>query len=83
MYNEKEISWFHQVGQKPPEHTPHGDANEIRSNMRELKPKSWHMEGNKLIGMTEMGPIVQMLPTNYICKGTDKSGLPIPEKIKL
>lgn len=66
----------------PPATYPHGTEEDIRNNLRQLKPDSWRMEGNKLIGMTDMGDLVQYLPTDYICKGTDDNGLPILEKIK-
>lgn len=61
----------------------HGTEDDVRAKMTQLKPNSWRLEGNKLIGMTDMGPLVQTIPTDYICKGTDKRGLPILEKVVL
>jgi hypothetical protein len=69
--------------QKPlPNIKAHGYPDEIRENLRPLKPKTWHLEGNKLIGETEMGPLVQFIPTNYILLKTDEDGLPVFKKIQ-
>jgi hypothetical protein len=51
--------------------------------MRELLPHTWKLEGNKLTGMTEMGPLVQMIPTDYVLKGMDDSGKPIFAKVEI
>lgn len=75
--------WFQKMGFDPPTRQGHGTTSEIRDNLVNLKPHSWYMEGNKLIGQTEMGPLTQFLPTDYICRGTDNQGLPILEKVVL
>lgn len=55
----------------------HGTQDDIRANLKPLKAQSWRMEGNKLIGQTDMGELVQSIPTDYICLGIDNRGLPI------
>lgn len=61
----------------------HGTPEEIQANMKQLLPNDWRMEGNKLIGRTEMGELVQYIPTDYVLVGSDEKGLPIFQKIVL
>lgn len=83
-YYHPDSDYFREVlGVTPPSATAHITDEEITKNMRQLLPNSWHLEGNQLIGQTEMGRLVQSIPTNYICEGTDDKGLPILTKIKL
>jgi len=79
----KTLKEFSRWGKTPPEHIPHGNADDVRQNLKRLKPNSWHMEGNQLIGETEMGPLCQFLPTDYICLGTDSEGMPKLKKIEI
>lgn len=80
-YYHPQHDFFTKRNLPPPTTVSHGLEDDISKKLVELKPNSWRLEGNKLIGDTEMGPLVQFIPTNYICKGTDDSGLPILEKI--
>ncbi len=66
-----------------PEAIPHGTPDDISNEMKKLMPSSWHLQGNKLIGKTEMGTLVQTIPTDYILTGTDSSGLPVFTKVVL
>lgn len=61
----------------------HGTEQEIQENMKQLLPNSWKLEGNRLIGKTELGNLVQTIPTDYILEGTDSEGLPKFRKIVL
>ena len=61
----------------------HGTDEEIRKNLKPLKPSEWRLEGNELIGMTDMGELRQTIPPDYICYGVDDSGLPILKKVVL
>lgn len=81
--DDKTAKQFERWGKNPPSHTPHGLPDDIRASLQRLQPRNWRLEGNKLIGMTDMGPLVQYIPTNVICLGSDEKGLPILEKIKL
>lgn len=79
--NEKQSKEYEKWNVTPPTSQPHGTDDERLSAMQELKPNSWRMEGNKLIGQTNWGQLVQYVPTDYLLKGTDAQGLPIFEKI--
>lgn len=78
----KILKEFERWGKTPPTSEAHGTEEDVRNNMIKLRPKTWVLEGNKLIGHTEHGPVVQYLPTNYICTGVDDDGLPKLQKIK-
>lgn len=69
------------LDQAAPKATAHGTEEDIREKLVTLKAHSWKMEGNKLTAQTEMGPLVQYIPTDYICAGTDDKGLPILTKV--
>lgn len=77
--NQKEM--YERWGKTPPTSEPHGTPEEIAKNMVKLKPTSWRQEGNKLIGETPMGPLVQFIPTDMLLMGTDEKGLPILQKM--
>lgn len=74
---------FERWGKTPPSSQSHGTEDEIRANLTKLQPKNWVLEGNQLKGVTDWGPLVQTIPSNYICVGTDEDGLPKLQKIKL
>lgn len=80
-YYHPQSSFFKNYNLPAPSTATHGSIDDIKASMTQLKPSSWHMEGNKLVGQTEMGPLINYLPTDVICRGTDKNGLPILEKI--
>lgn len=66
---------------EPPTTSTHGTESEVEGNLKQLMPSSWRLEGNQLIGQTEMGPLVQTIPTSHILTGTDKKGLPTFRKV--
>lgn len=74
---------FQRWGKEPPAHFPHGTTDEIRANLKQAKCTNWRMEGNKLMADTDFGPLVQIIPTNYICHGTDDKGMPILVKLNV
>lgn len=80
---ERESAEYEKWGKLPPTVEGHGTDEDIRNNLKKLVPSSWRLEGNKLIGQTEFGELVQTIPTDYICHGIDKEGLPILKKIVL
>lgn len=66
---------------KAPEHIEHGlNIDDVKDVLVELRPNEWRLEGNTLIGKTDMGEIRQTIPTDYICTGTD-NGLPVLKKV--
>jgi len=81
-YYHPQTDQYRKWGLEPPETIPHGTEGEIKEKLTRLKPNSWRLEGNKLIGETEMGPLVNFIPTDYILTGT-KNGLPIFKKIDM
>lgn len=81
--SEQTTKEFSRWGKPLPTSQGHGTTDDIRQSLTKLKPNSWRMEGNKLIGMTEMGELAQFLPTNYICKGSDDAEMPILVKLDL
>lgn len=85
MYNDAELKQFDKLGIKRPEHSSHGvTPNELGERLRRLNIRNWRLEGNQLKGMTDMGPFVQTIPSNYILVGTDENtSLPIFRKVVL
>ena len=82
-YYHPDTDFFTKRNLTVPSSTPHGLDEDIREKIKAVKPTSWRMEGNKLIGQSELGEVAQYISTEYILKGTDKEGLPILEKIVL
>ena len=78
---EREEAEYKAWGKLPPTREGHGTDEDIRNNLKRLMPSSWRMEGNELIGMTEWGELRQTIPTDYICVGTTKDGLPDLQKV--
>lgn len=77
MHSEQELRWFDRHNKRRPESISHGvGPDDIANRMRQLKPHSWKLRGNQLIGMTDMGPLAQTIPTDRILVGTDEHGLP-------
>lgn len=76
-YYHPQSDFFRRFNMPAPSTISHGLEEDIKEKLTELKPNSWRLEGNKLIGETEMGPLVNFIPTNYILEGTDDNGLPI------
>lgn len=84
MFSEDQLKWYDKHSKARPTHIAHGVTSEnINEHMQELRPSKWRLEGNKLIGETVMGPLVQTIPTNVILKGVDNSGLPIFAEVEL
>ena len=80
-YYHPDTDTFRKLGMPIPKSFAHGTDEDIRSKLKPMQFKNWHTEGNLLIGDGPEGRMVQKIPTNYICKGTDDRGLPILEKI--
>lgn len=82
-YYHPDTDFFVKRNLPAPTAVPHGFDEDIREKLKAQKPTEWRLEGNKLIGKTEMGDVAQYIGTDYILKGTDENGLPILEKIVL
>lgn len=83
-YHHPDEDYFNKIlDAAPPTVSTHGTDDDIRANMKQLLPSSWRLEGNQLIGMTEMGELRQTIPIDHILIGTDQKGLPIFRQVIL
>jgi hypothetical protein len=83
-WSEDQLKWYDKQGKARPTHISHGvNADELHEHMRQLKPHKWRLHGNMLEGETDMGMLVQRIPTDYILEKTDDNGLPVFRKIEL
>lgn len=82
--DQKQTDWYARKGLTPPSHTSHGlTADDISKELKQLKPHSWRLEGNRLIAKTEMGELVNHIDPSYILTGVDKNNLPTFKKVSL
>lgn len=86
-YYHPDTDFWRKYNVAPPEATSHQVVDTFESplseKLKQLLPNSWKLEGNKLSGMTEMGELVQFIPTDYILIGKDSRGLPVFQKVVL
>lgn len=82
-YYHPQTDFYRKYKLDPPESISHGTEEAIRDKMEKLQPTTWRQEGNKLIGKTPQGELVNFIPTNYLLQGTDDDGLPILKEIDL
>lgn len=76
LYSDGYLAWFDKHGLERPSHMDHLSVDDIEKHLRQIKPRNWRLEGNRLLADTDMGPLVQTIPTNYVLEGTDANGLP-------
>lgn len=67
----------------PPSVSPHGTEEDLRDKLKPLKLHSWRQEGNLLIAQSDMGQVVNHIPTDTIMTGLDNNGLPIFAKVTI
>jgi hypothetical protein len=83
-WSESQLKWYDRHNKARPTHISHGvNTEDLDAHMKQLMPNTWRLEGNTLIGETEMGPLVQQIDPEYILSGTDEKGLPIFTKVVL
>lgn len=75
--------WYIKNDLTPPSSVAHGTEEDIQSKLKPLMPNSWRLEGNQLIGFTEMGKLSQTIPTSHILVGSDEKGYPIFRKVEI
>jgi len=80
-YYHPDTDLYRKLGIEAPDSTLHGTEEEIKEQMSKYTPINWKLSGNKLIAYTEIGKVMQKIPTDYICYGIDEKGLPILKKI--
>jgi len=56
--------------------------DDIASKLKPLNPQNWRQSGNRLIADTEIGEVVNIIPTDYILTGV-KDGKPVLTKISV
>ena len=80
-YFHPQSDFFRKFNMPAPESISHGTIEDVTDKLEKVKPHSWRLEGNKLIAKTEIGELVNFIPTNYILTGEDSEGLPIFRKV--
>lgn len=76
-------SFYRKHGVEPPKSIPHGiTPEELAEKLKPLKLSNWRQEGNRLIADTPMGPLVNVIPTDYLLTGIDDNNLPVLTKIE-
>lgn len=83
QYYHPDTDFIRKLGAAPPTAEAHGTEEDIAKNLKQLLPNDWRLEGNKLIGRTEMGSLVQEIDPAYILTGTDEKGLPVFRRVVL
>jgi hypothetical protein len=71
------------LGITPPTSQGHGTEADIRANMQRATPIRWFQRGNELVADTDLGEVVNLLPTDIHLTGVDDRNLPILTKMVL
>jgi hypothetical protein len=80
--NNKDDRWYTSRGLTPPEHISHGlTVDDISKRVVNVNARNWRAEGNRLIADTDVGPLIQFIPTSHIFTGIDDQGLPTFRKL--
>lgn len=82
-YKVPDHDWYAKRQLKPPEAVTHGTDEDIRSNLKPLKTWGWKLSGNILSCETDMGPLSQTIPPDYILLGEDVNGKPKLKKVEV
>ena len=80
-YYHPEADFLRKYNIPSPETISHGTELDVQDKLKAPDILSWRLEGNRLIAETEMGPIVNLIPSDRIMTGLDDKGLPILAKI--
>jgi hypothetical protein len=68
---------YEALGVEPPKHEDHGTDQDIRNNMQRATPIRWFQRGNELVAETELGELVNFIPTDMQLTGVDENNQPI------
>jgi len=82
-YQPEDTEFIKSLEADAPKFTVHGLPEDIRQRLRTAKTWNWKLNGTELSCETDLGPLVQQIPPNYVCHGTDAKGMPILKKINL
>jgi len=80
-YKPDNSEWYEKMEVRPPSTAIHGTEDDIKAHLKPVKMWNWKLEGNRLSCDTELGKLVQTIPTDRILVGEDERGLPILRKI--
>lgn len=80
-YKAPGTDWFLKNELTPPKTQPHGTDEDIRNNLKPAKMWGWKLVGNQLECETDLGKLVQTIPSDYILVGEDENNHPILRKI--
>ena len=72
---------YEALGVEPPKHAEHGTDEDIRRLMVKAVPIRWFQRGNELVAETELGELVNFIPTNMMLTGVDENNLPILTRV--
>lgn len=75
---------YEALGVEPPKVYEHGvTIEDIRANMKQAVCTNWRLVGNILHCDTDLGPLAQTIPPDYVLRGVDENNLPILTKLNL
>ncbi len=81
QYYHPDTDFWRKYKIEAPEAISHGiedtAANPLSDQIPKNKIISYTLEGNKLIAQTDLGEVVNYIPTEYILHGVDDKGQPI------
>jgi len=80
-YFHPQTDFFNKYKLTPPETVSHGTEDDISKKVTKLECRNWRLEGNRLIADTDMGPLVNIIPSNFIMTGVDNENMPVLEEI--
>ena len=76
-YQPEDTEFIKSLDADAPKFSVHGTDQDIRDKLRTAKTWNWKLNGTELSCETELGPLVQQIPPNYICEGTGPDGKPV------
>lgn len=79
MPNPKYLSdeWYISKGVEPPEHISHGQEEDIKAKMANIKHGKWTQQGNVVTCGVCPYRHSSIVPVNVLLTGTDDNGLPM------
>jgi len=83
QYQHPDNEFLSKLDAAPAYTSPHGTDEDIREKLKPLSTTKWRLEGNILKCKTDMGELVQRIPTNQILVGIDKNNLPVFKTIEV
>jgi hypothetical protein len=74
---------YEALGVQGPTRDVHGTDADVRANLVRATPTKWYQRGNELVAETDLGELVNLLPTDVMLTGIDSNNLPILTKMIL